>query len=272
MLAIVAILLALTWGGREFDWLSPQMLGLIALAGASSAVLWRAERRASDPFIPDALLRDNIVRFACLGHFTTFFVWFSMILLAPLRLQIVQGASATEAGALLTPGIVLSPAAALLAGQIASRTGRCRPLCLLGGGLQVIGLAMLLYVPPVLPQLWVLVSFAVVGVGTGLAIPAFMLAFQNAVPARRFGAAIGMLSLFRQFGSSVGTALVGAIVGSAALTAAEASRTIQDAVLVQLVAGFGVLVVAWLMADLPLATTRAQTAAQQRTEPVRQVS
>jgi EmrB/QacA subfamily drug resistance transporter len=271
MLAIVAILLALTWGGREYAWLSPPIVGLLVLAGASATLLWWAERRASDPFIPAALLRDNVVRFACLGHFTGFFVWFSMILLAPVRLQLVHGATATEAGALLTPGIVLSPAGAILAGQIASRTGRCRPLCLFGGGLQVIGLAMLLYVPREFPQLWVLVSFSVVGVGTGFAVPSFMLAFQNAVPPRRFGAAIGMLSLFRQFGSSVGTALVGAIVGSATLTAVALAGSIQDAVLVQLVAGVGVLAASWLMSDQPLAATRTQAAPQQRTEAIRPV-
>jgi len=120
-----------------------------------------------------------------------------MILLAPLRLQLVLGASATEAGALLTPGIVLSPLTAFVAGQILSRTGRYRPTVRVGAVVQVAGLAMLLYVPTDIAQLWVLISFAVVGMGTGLLVPPMMIAFQNAIPHRRLGAGMGLVLVRR---------------------------------------------------------------------------
>jgi MFS family permease len=100
---VVAILLALTWGGREYSWTSPQMLTLLGVTVVAGLLLWRAERRASDPFIPTGIFNGGVVPFVCIGFFASFFVWFSMILLAPLRLQLVLGATATEAGALLTP-------------------------------------------------------------------------------------------------------------------------------------------------------------------------
>jgi MFS family permease len=117
---------------------------------------------------------------------------------------------------------------------------------------------MLLYVPPSIPQLWVLLSFAVVGMGTGFAAPSMTIAFQNAIPRARLGTGMGLLSLFRQFGSSVGTALIGAIVGSsvAVVATAEMEGAIQEAVVVQLVAGVVVVLATWLMADLPLGTSR----------------
>jgi MFS family permease len=101
----------------------------------------------------------------------------------------------------------------------------------------------------------------VVGVGTGFAIPAMMTAFQNAAPPGRLGAAIGLASLFRQFGSSVGTTIVGAIVGASAAVAvtSEMARSIQDAVLVQAAAGVVMVAAAWLMADPPLGTARQAT-------------
>jgi MFS family permease len=67
-------------------------------------------------------------------------------------------------------------------------------------------------------QLWVLLSFAVVGMGTGFTAPSLMIAFQNSIPHARLGAGMGP---------------------------------------VQLVAGLVVVVMAWLMADLPLGTSRA---------------
>jgi EmrB/QacA subfamily drug resistance transporter len=261
IVGVVAILLALTWGGREYGWTSPQLVGLVAITSVAGLMLWRAERRAADPIIPSGIWRDGVVPFVCVGFFAAFFVWFTMILLAPLRLQLVLGASATEAGALLTPGIVLSSITAFFGGQVLSRTGRYRPICRVGAVVQVAGLAMLLYVPADVAQLWVLISFAVVGVGTGLMVPPMMIAFQNAIPHRRLGAGMGLVSLFRQFGSSVGTTVVGGIVGASAATAAvpEMASAIQLAVLVQLAAGVVVLVTAWMIADLPLSAARGTT-------------
>jgi EmrB/QacA subfamily drug resistance transporter len=261
IVAVVAILLALTWGGREYAWSSPQVLAMFVATVVAARLLWRAERRAADPLIPAGILRGRVAPFACAGSFAAFFVWFSMILLAPLRLQLVLGASATEAGALLTPGIVVSPVCAFISGQILSRTGHARRRCRAGAILQVVGLAMLLYVPPTVAELWVLLSFAVVGMGTGFAMPAMMVAFQNAIPLGRLGAGMGLVSLFRQFGSSVGTTVVGAIVGASAAVAAatEMASSIQEAVLVQLAAGALMLAAAWFMADPPLGTARQAT-------------
>ena len=262
IVGVVTVLLALTWGGREFAWASPQIGALFAAAVVAALLLWRTERRAADPLIPSGMLSGSVAPYACVGFFGLFFVWFTMILLAPMRLQLVLGTSATEAGALLTPGIVLSPICAFFSGQLLSRFGRCRPLARAGCVFLIGGLAMLLYVPAGLAQVWVLLSFAVVGVGTGITAPAMMIAFQNAIPHGRLGAGMGLVSLFRQFGSSVGTAVVGAIVGAGAATAAtsEVEAAIQQAVLVQLGAGVVVFAAAWLMADLPLATTRTTTA------------
>ena len=259
IIGIVAILLALTWGGREFSWSSPQIVALVALTVAATYFLWRAERRAADPLIPPGILRGPVVPWVCLGHFATFFVWFTMILLAPLRLQLVLGATATQAGALLTPGIVLSPVFAFVAGQILSRRGRARLTSRIGAATMLIGLTMLLYVPSGMAELWVLTSFAVAGVGTGFTGPSLMIAYQNAIPHRQLGAGIGLLSLFRQFGASVGTALIGAIVGAsvAAVVAAGMESAIQTAGLVQLAAGVVVVLSVWQMADVPLGTTRA---------------
>jgi EmrB/QacA subfamily drug resistance transporter len=267
---VTAILLALTWGGRDYAWTSPQLVSLLAVTLVAGLLLWRAERRASDPLIPAGIWSGGVVPFVCIGFFAMFFVWFTMILLAPLRLQLVLGATATEAGALLTPGIVSSSLCAFVGGQILSRTGRYRPLCRGGAVLQVLGLAMLVYVPTGMAELWILFSFAVVGVGTGLAIPPMMIAFQNAIPHRKLGAGMGLVSLFRQFGSSVGTTVIGAIVGASAAVATvpEMESSIQQAVLVQLGAGVVALVTAWLIADLPLGTTRGPLDIEARGSPV----
>ena len=151
-----------------------------------------------------------------------------MILLAPLRLQLVLGASATEAGALLTPGIVVSPICAFISGQILSRTGHCRRMARTGAVLQIVGLAMLLYVPAAVAEVWVLLSFAVVGHGDRIRGAGDDDRLPERDPAGRLGAGMGLMSLFRQFGSSVGTTVVGAIVGASAAVAATAEMASVD--------------------------------------------
>ena len=258
IVGVVAILLVLTWAGSEYAWTSPQVVSLLVVTAVAAGLLWRVERRATDPLIPSGHPGGRVAPYVCIAYFATFFVWFTMILLAPLRLQLVLGASATAAGALLTPGHRALPVCAFFSGQILSRTGRCRLMCRTGAVLQAVGLAMLLYVPASFADVWVLLSFAVVGMGTGFAAPSMTIAFQNAIPRNRLGAGMGLLSLFRQFGSSVGTALVGAIVGSSVAVVAtiEMEGAIHEAVVVQLVAGIVVVLATWLMADLPLGTSR----------------
>src|SRR5262249_14760679 len=122
----------------------------------------------------------------------------------------------------------------------------------------VVGLSMLLYVPDGLAQIWVLLAFTVAGIGTAIMGPSMMIGYQNAIPHGRLGRGVGLMSLFRQFGASVGTTIVGAIVGAsaAATVAADMQSAIHQAVLVQVGVGLLVVCMAWLMADPPLGTAR----------------
>ena len=83
------MLLVCTWGGREFAWTSIQIVGLIALAVASAALLVRAEQRASDPVIPAALVSSASRALSLVAAAANSMVWFGLILLVPLRLQFV---------------------------------------------------------------------------------------------------------------------------------------------------------------------------------------
>src|ERR1700730_10080998 len=214
MVAVITLLLGLTLGGRDYPWTSPEILALGAAAAFAGLLLFRAERRAPEPVIPGNLLRGNIRALSCIAAFGNSMVWFGLILLVPVRLQLVLGNSATLAGALLTPGIVMGPIGSVFAGQLMSRTGRYRLASLIAGVLQVTGLALLLFSPPTSGELWVTVSFVVASLGTGFGGPTFMIIYQNAIPQKQLGAGVGLLSLFRQFGASVGTAIAGSIVGA----------------------------------------------------------
>ena len=49
---ITALVLITTWGGTEYAWGSPQILGLAALAVVALALFGLVERRAAEPILP----------------------------------------------------------------------------------------------------------------------------------------------------------------------------------------------------------------------------
>jgi MFS family permease len=255
---VVALLLVCTWGGREFSWTSFEILGLIGLALVSGWLLVRAERVAADPVIPANLLTSATRALSLVASFGNSMVWFGLILLVPLRLQLVLGASATEAGALLTPGIVLGPLSSVAAGQIMARTGRYGLTSVLAGVCQVIGAATLFLLPPTADRAWVVAAFLVTSAGTGFGGPTFMISYQNDLARKQLGAGVGLFSLCRQVGASVSTALAGAIVGTGVTEAGlggAVGAIVQQAFLLPTLAGVAVLLAALFMPKTPLRTT-----------------
>jgi len=261
MVVVTALLLALTWAGREYAWTSPQILALAAVVAVAGALLYGAERQAVEPVIPGSLLRGNVLSLSTIASFGNSLVWFGLIFLVPVRLQMVLGESATVAGALLTPGIVLGPVSAFIAGQIMSRTGRYRFTSLTAGVFQVTGLSLLLWAPTSSPVL-VTFFFLLASIGTGFGGPTFLIVYQNAIPHRQLGAGTGLLSLFRQFGAAVGTALAGSIVGVGAATGggSAVAQAVQQAFIAPFAAAVAITLAALLTVDRPLRVTFHETA------------
>jgi len=207
------------------------------------------------------LLRGATRIYSLIAASANSMVWFGLILLVPLRLQLVLGASATEAGALLTPGIVLGPLSSVAAGQIMARTGRYRFTSLLAGVLQLVGAAMLLFMSATAAQGWVIAAYLIAAIGTGFGGPTFMISYQNDLSRRQLGAGVGLFSLCRQFGSSISTAVAGAMVGTGVSEAGlgdAVAGVVQQAFLLPTLAGAAVLVSAVLIPKMPLRATQRE--------------
>src|SRR5580765_2418921 len=111
------LLLGLVWGGRQYAWLSPQVLGALAAAGLLLAAFAFVERRVREPILPFELLRRSEVAagVACMG-----------LVGMALFGQGVIGTSATSSGVVLTPFMLAAVCTSMLSGQWVSRTGHYR--------------------------------------------------------------------------------------------------------------------------------------------------
>lgn len=124
-----ALVLVGTWGGTEYGWRSPQILGLLALTAISSVVFVLAERRAEEPVLPMSLFRERNFVLTTTGGLLIGVTMFGAIGYMPTYLQMVTGAISVAAGLLLLSTIVPSTPVVLI----------CLFLALMGIGL---GLSM----------------------------------------------------------------------------------------------------------------------------------
>ncbi|MFY9686300.1 MAG: MFS transporter, partial [Pseudolabrys sp.] len=101
--ASIALLLALTWGGRRFEWISPQICGLLFGSAALWGVFsWRLVA-VREPFLPLSVLANPVVRCATLAGACNMGTLVGMTIFVPLYFEVVLHLSASESGMALIP-------------------------------------------------------------------------------------------------------------------------------------------------------------------------
>ncbi|WP_257234184.1 MDR family MFS transporter [Streptomyces sp. JV178] len=210
--AVTCTVLVADWGGTDYAWTDPLVLGLAAGAVVVWALFFLSQSRAAEPIIPLRLFRSRIFNVATLlGMVVIGIGMFAVIGYMPTYLQMVYGTSATESGLLLIPMVVGIMGTVIPSGQLISRTGRYKIYPILGTA--VVGVAVLL-----MSTLDTGTSIVVIcgylfllGAGVGLIMQNLVLAVQNAFPASDVGTATSANNFFREIGATLGTAAVGAV-------------------------------------------------------------
>jgi MFS family permease len=210
--AVAAILLALSWGGHEFAWTSPQIVGLLLLGLVLAGLFVRIERRAVEPIIPLTLFHSPIISVSIIAVLLTAVGMFGTILFVPLFIQGVIGTSATRSGLALTPMMVAMIAGSTLAGQIVSRSGRYRMISVAGISVMLVGMFMLSTLGVGASYADAVRDMVVMGFGLGTTFPIFTLVVQNAVPYPQLGAATAMTQFSRSIGGTLGAAIFGSLL------------------------------------------------------------
>ena len=206
-----SLVLATTWGGNQYDWLSVQIVGLGVIALAGLLVFLRVESRASEPMLPLHLFRNRVVAVTSAIGFVIGFALFGALTYLPLFQQVVRGASPTESGLQLIPvmaGVLLG---SIGSGQVITATGRYKAFPIAGTAIAVVGMLLLTQLDGASSALYGYVGMFVLGLGLGLVMQVLVLAVQNAVDYADLGVATSSASLFRSMGGSLGTAALGAV-------------------------------------------------------------
>jgi MFS family permease len=204
--------------------LTPFVIGAGAvLLGAFRSWERRLEDRGGEPILHFKLLEIPTLRggvgMLLAQNLTLMGIFFTV----PLYLQIVQGLDALETGVRMLPasaGLFI----AALGGSALSRTFPAKTL--VRAGLVVVFLAVVMLLGTIEPELdngSFLTAMGLLGVGMGLIVSQLGNVVQSSVGDRERSEAGGLQNTAQQLGSSLGTALLGAIVISGLLAAFSAN-------------------------------------------------
>jgi EmrB/QacA subfamily drug resistance transporter len=209
--AASCLVLLTTWGGAEYAWGSPTILGMIvATALLLIGFVW-TERRAVEPLIPLRLFRNRTFSVSGSVSFIIGMAMFGAIMYLPLYLQLVGGSSATNSGLLMLPLMGGLLTASIFSGSLITRTGKYRGFPIAGTLIAALGMYLLSTMGVHTAQPLAMAWMAVLGFGIGMTMQVMVLSSQNAVAVTEIGVATSTVTFFRSIGASVGVSLFGAI-------------------------------------------------------------
>jgi EmrB/QacA subfamily drug resistance transporter len=210
--AAAAFMLALVWGGRDYAWRSPQVGGAAAAGVVTLLLFVVAERRAVEPILPFALLRQRTIAASVTCYALGGMVTLGSITYVPLFVQGSLGRSATASGFALWPQMLAGAVASFLAGQWIARRGQLRPTAIAGPVFMTAGMVLLWRADVHTTTGEIARAVALGGFGWGLMAQVFILSVQNAVDRTMIGSATALMFFSRSMGAAVGVAAMGAII------------------------------------------------------------
>ncbi|HEX4409789.1 MAG TPA: MDR family MFS transporter [Xanthobacteraceae bacterium] len=211
MLSATALLLALTWGGTRYHWLSQQIVTLlIAAVVLSGAFIWWV-LRVNEPFLPISILTNPVMRVGSLVSACSQGVSIGLTIFVPLYYELLHGLSASDSGLALIPLMIMVTPGSFMSSRAMLRTKHYKrvPLVLLIFGALAIGVLAL---DPLMPIWGVALVMCLVGLGAGSSYPTVTVSIQNAVEHRQVGVAMGAMNFFRALASAFVVAVMGAIM------------------------------------------------------------
>jgi len=252
---VFGVLQASNWG-----WLTPRsspvtpfgfsLTPFVIAAGGvllAAFVSWerRREARGEEPLVRLDMLKIPALRGGVAMFLAQNLILMGIFFTIPLFLQIVQGLDALETGIRMLPASVGLFVSAIVGSALASRFAP-KPLVRVGLGLVFISTLLLMgTIEPELDNAPFLFAMGVLGVGMGLVVSQLGNVVQSAIGDEQRSEAGGLQNTAQQLGSSLGTALLGAIVITGLITAftgniaddPQISSRVQQQVEVKLSAG-----------------------------------
>ena len=209
--AILIILLLFQFAGSKFDWLSAQSMLMILAVIILLFGFVIAEKKARDPLMPLHLFRNRTIAASMLYLLVIGIIMFgSLAYISFLGIKVL-GFTPMEAG-IFTLGMGLGMTlTSFLSGMLLERTGY-RIWLIIGPILCCVGLLAMSRITVDTTVLYYVVSSTVLGLGVGCVMSILVTAAQNSAEQNEMGITTSAVSMMRNIGSTVGTAVFAGII------------------------------------------------------------
>lgn len=201
--------------GQEWDWLGDpagrvQLLVIFFVVGLGFLIAW--EMRVAHPIINFRVLGERNLAMACIILFCAFAVVYGASIALPGMLQLLFGYDALHAGLVMSPSGASSMAAMVLVGVLLGRQFDARWMIAAGLVAMAAGCYWMARMNLQISPGQVVGPRMVLTLGLGLIFAPASVAAYKYIPVHLRAAAVGLLSLLRTEGGSVGTSMAKTIV------------------------------------------------------------
>lgn len=213
IIGVVSLLLALTFGGKDFAWNSWQIISLFLAAMISLTCFVFIELRSKDPILPVRYFMNRTFAFLNGIGFLMAVGMFGAIMFVPLFMQGVVGISATDSGTIMTPMMITMIATSVVGGQLVYKVGM-KPQIYTGMIVMAIGFGLLMTMDIHTTKLIATGYMMVIGFGIGLVMPLITLGLQESFTKEDLGVVTSSSQFFRQIGGTFGMTILGAVMNA----------------------------------------------------------
>ncbi|MFL6451682.1 MAG: MFS transporter [Bryobacteraceae bacterium] len=195
----IGTLVSLTVSFRRGNY---QFLALV-FAGVSSCVFIWTNNRSDRPLIPLQAFRVRGFLAATAAEISFYSCLYAIGFLIPLYLLCARRLAAVDAGIFLAAQGVARAVAAPFSGRLLDHysTGR---VTVAGALTSIAAISIMCTFTDATPRMGIVAVLVLLGLGTGLFVPANSKALLGAVPAELYGASVGILATARNLGMTFG--------------------------------------------------------------------
>jgi EmrB/QacA subfamily drug resistance transporter len=211
IVGVVSLLLALTFGGKEYAWDSWQIIGLFITSIVFLISFGIIEGKTSEPILPLQLFKNKTFTVLNGIGFLMAVGMFGAITFVPLFMQGIVGISASASGTVMTPMMLTMIAASVVGGRLVQKIG-VRIQITIGMAIMAVGFGLLATMDVHTSKFVAMGFMSILGLGLGLVMPTITLALQETFPKSELGVVTSSSQFFRQIGGTFGMTILGAVM------------------------------------------------------------
>jgi DHA2 family multidrug resistance protein-like MFS transporter len=196
--------------GVDSAWLITATVAVLAIIG-----FFFQQKRATRPLVDLPLAKARTFWVAFVGGAITFGALIGAMFIGQQFVQDVLGYSTFSAAAVAVPSAIFAAVGGQVAGKVVIKRGS-RDTLSIGLGLVVLAFIVMLFSWKDGTNIfWILLAYALVGAGVGMAATPASRALMSSVPESHAGMGSAFLDLTRDFGGAVLQALLGGVLAGA---------------------------------------------------------